>query len=90
MNTLAGTIFKNGGDLESSGLGSQWVGVRAQAAEDPPSPLSLASVKGEALSVFGEHIPLHFFFCPPEARMRRLPLSRLKENISVYKLSLYN
>ena len=40
MNTLAGTIFKNGGDLESSGWGSQWVGVRALAAEDPPSPLS--------------------------------------------------
>ena len=29
MNTLAGTIFKNEGDLESSGWGSQCVGVRA-------------------------------------------------------------
>lgn len=71
------------------GVNDRWV-PRPGQLQILCSPCQWAPVKGATSPIPGQHTPLHFFFCLPEAKMLRFPLLCLNENILVYKLSLYN
>lgn len=89
-SALAGTNFKNGWDLDVADRVNKRLMPRSEQLKILHSPCERASVQGGTLQIPGEHTPLQFFFCLPEAKMPRLPLSCLNENVLVHKLSLYN